>query len=185
MRVLGIDPGSRITGYGVVLKGHGGSLTQICQGIIRLTPGASLANKLLQISERLSAIIEEYKPDAVAIEDIFFAKNVRSAIILGHARGVSMLSAASFGLDVFEYAPMKIKQAVTGYGNAPKDQVQKMVKALLKSPDTATPDAADALATAICHINHTREGVSGPARHASRTPAPGGCIASYDSSYPR
>ena len=173
---MGIDPGSRITGYGVVLKGRGGSLTEVCHGIIRLTPGATLANKLLEISEGLNAIIEEHKPDAVAIEDIFFAKNVRSAIVLGHARGVSMLSAASFGLDVFEYAPMKIKQAVTGYGNASKDQVQRMVKALLKSQEEATPDAADALATAICHINHAHEGVPASARYAprSRTPAPGG-----------
>jgi crossover junction endodeoxyribonuclease RuvC len=174
LKVLGIDPGSRITGYGVVLKGRGGSLTEVCHGVIRLSPGASLPNKLLEISEGLGAIIEEHRPDAVAIEDIFFAKNVRSAIMLGHARGVSMLSAASFGLDVFEYAPMKIKQAVTGYGNAPKEQVQKMVKALLKCSFTALPDAADALATAICHINHTREGVSGPARYEPRTPAPGG-----------
>jgi crossover junction endodeoxyribonuclease RuvC len=158
----------------VVLKGRGGSLTEVCHGVIRLSPGASLPNKLLEISEGLGAIIEEHRPDAVAIEDIFFAKNVRSAIMLGHARGVSMLSAASFGLDVFEYAPMKIKQAVTGYGNAPKEQVQKMVKALLKCSFTALPDAADALATAICHINHTREGVSGPARYEPRTPAPGG-----------
>ncbi len=176
MLVLGIDPGSRITGYGVVGKGGGGTLTHICHGIIRLTPGATLANKLLEISEGLSAIIEEYKPDAVAIEDIFFAKNVRSAVMLGHARGVSMLSAASFGLDVFEYAPMKIKQAVTGVGNAPKEQVQKMVSALLKGSGDPSPDAADALATAICHINHTREGVKVPARPGprSRTPVAGG-----------
>ena len=174
MKVLGIDPGSRITGYGVVLKGRGGTLTEVCHGIIRLTPGATLAKKLLEISEGLSAVIEEHKPDAVAIEDMFFAKNVRSAIMLGHARGVSMLSAASFGLDVFEYAPMKIKQAVTGYGNAPKDQVQRMVKALLKSSGEASPDAADALATAICHINHTREGVSRAVGNALRRPATGG-----------
>ena len=176
MLVLGIDPGSRITGYGVVGKGAGGKLTHICHGIIRLTPGATLSNKLLEISEGLGAVIEEHAPDAVAIEDIFFAKNVRSAVILGHARGVSMLSAAAFGLDVFEYAPMKIKQAVTGYGNAPKEQVQKMVRALLKGVGDPSPDAADALATAICHINHTREGVTVPARsgHRSRTPLPGG-----------
>ncbi len=174
MRVLGIDPGSLATGYGVVLKGGGGSLTSLSHGVVKLDPASSLSDRLLVISEAIKGVIEEFKPDAAAIETVFFGKNVRSAIILGHARGVLMLSAASFGLEVFEYDPRTIKQAVTGYGNATKDQVQRMVKALLKTPETAKPDAADALATAICHINHFRKGVSSGPRRGARTPAPGG-----------
>ncbi len=174
MKVLGIDPGSLTTGYGVVLKGGGGSLTSLCHGVVKLDPASALSDRLLAISEAVKGVIEEFKPDAVAIETVFFAKNVRSAIILGHARGASMLSAASFGLEVFEYDPRSIKQAVTGYGNATKDQVQRMVKALLKTPDTARPDAADALATAICHINHFRKGVPHGRRRGIRTPAPRG-----------
>ncbi len=173
MRVLGIDPGSLSTGYGVVLKG-GGSLTHLCHGVVRLDKGSPLSERLLTISEAIKGVIEEFRPDAAAIETIFFGKNVRSAITLGHARGVSMLSAASFGLEVFEYDPRTIKQAVTGYGNATKDQVQRMVKALLKTPDIARPDAADALATAICHINHFRKGVSSGRERGIRTPLPRG-----------
>jgi crossover junction endodeoxyribonuclease RuvC len=169
--VLGIDPGSLSTGYGVVLKGGGGSLTHLCHGVVRLDQGSALSERLLAISEAIKGVIEEFRPDAAAIETIFFGKNVRSAVTLGHARGASMLSAASFGLEVFEYDPRTIKQAVTGYGNATKDQVQRMVKALLKTPDIARPDAADALATAICHINHFRKGVSSGRRRGIRTPA--------------
>ncbi len=170
MRVLGIDPGSLSTGYGVVLK-SGGSLTHLCHGVVRPDPGSTLPERLLAISEGIKGVIEEFRPDVAAIETIFFGKNVKSAITLGHARGASMLSAASFGLEVFEYDPRTIKLAVTGYGNATKDQVQRMVKALLKTPEIAGPDAADALATAICHINHFRKGVSSGRRREIRTPA--------------
>lgn len=161
MKVLGIDPGSINTGYGIVGKGPNGTLVHICDGAI--SPGASLpiAERLLKVSEGLRKVINEHKPDAVSIESVFFAKNVKSAITLGQARGAALLSAAQFGLPVFEYAPTAIKLAITGYGQADKAQVQKMVKLLLKSAEGfKKADASDALAIAICHIHHCRESVA-------------------------
>lgn len=155
MRVLGIDPGSHKTGYGIVVKGGGGKLIHVCDGTIE-APGDDLSQRLLSISKSLNEIIAEFKPDYVAIESVFFAKNVKSAVMLGHARGVALLSAAVGGLEVFEYAPRAVKLAVTGYGNAEKEQVQKMVKLLLSTPSVSKPDAADALAIAICHLHHYR-----------------------------
>lgn len=157
MKILGIDPGSRTTGYGVVRKDKGGRLAHVCDGQVVLDAKRPLSERLLAISEALAGVIEEYAPDAVAVESIFFAKNVKSAIMLGQARGVTLLSAATRGLSVYEYEPRTVKLAVTGYGNATKEQVQTMVKNLLKTPVAARPDAADALATAICHIHHFRE----------------------------
>ncbi len=159
MRVLGIDPGSRITGYGVVDKGKGGKLAHVCDGHVLLDPSAPLPERLLAISNALKSIIDEFKPDAMSIESIFFAKNVDSAIKLGEARGVPLLCAASSGVPVYEYAPRSVKQAVTGYGNATKEQVQKMVKMLLRTQAQLKPDAADALAIAICHIHHFHTGL--------------------------
>lgn len=159
MRVLGIDPGSRITGYGVVDKGRGGKLAHVCNGHLLLDPSAPLPERLLVISNALKGIIDEFKPDAMSIESIFFAKNVDSAIKLGEARGVPLLCAASSGVPVYEYAPRSVKQAVTGYGNATKEQVQKMVGMLLKTQVQLKPDAADALAIAICHIHHFHAGL--------------------------
>ena len=161
MKILGIDPGSLVTGYGVVLKGSRGRLIHLCDGEISPDPSSPLPERLLAISKTLNRVIEEYRPDAVAIESIFFAKNARSAITLGQARGVPLLSAASYGLKVFEYDPRKIKLSITGYGNATKDQVQKMVGMLLKTTRAIKPDAADALAAAICHINHSVNGAEG------------------------
>ncbi|MBI1911645.1 MAG: crossover junction endodeoxyribonuclease RuvC [Deltaproteobacteria bacterium] len=158
MRVLGIDPGSINTGYGVVEKGGAGKLLHIADGTISAGADMPLPERLLKISEGLKEVFNEFKPEAVAIESLFFSKNVRSAIMLGHARGVALLSAASNGLEVFEYAPRAVKQAVVGYGAATKDQVQKMVKALLKTPAVSKADAADALAIAICHIHHGPKG---------------------------
>jgi crossover junction endodeoxyribonuclease RuvC len=157
LKILGIDPGSLVTGYGVVLKDKGGRLTHVCDGRIKLDGRKPLSERLLEISETLNRVITEFAPDAVAVESIFFAKNVKSAIMLGQARGATLLCAASSGLEVFEYDPRSIKLAVTGYGNATKEQVQKMVKNLLNTPTAASPDASDALATAICHIHHFRE----------------------------
>ncbi len=159
LRVLGIDPGSRITGYGVVDKGKGGKLAHVCNGQMLLDPSAPLPERLLAISNALKGIIDEFKPDAMSIESIFFAKNVDSAIKLGEARGIPLLCAASSGLPVYEYAPRSVKQAVTGYGNATKEQVQKMVGMLLKTTGRLKSDAADALAIAICHIQHYRPGL--------------------------
>jgi len=118
-----------------------------------------LPERLLAISNALKGIIDQFRPDAMSIESVFFAKNVDSAIKLGEARGIPLLCAASSGVPVYEYAPRSIKQAVTGYGNATKEQVQKMVKMLLKTEARLKPDAADALAIAICHIHHFRPGL--------------------------
>ncbi|MBI3752918.1 MAG: crossover junction endodeoxyribonuclease RuvC [Deltaproteobacteria bacterium] len=154
MRVLGIDPGSYITGYGIVDSGKG-KLFHVSDGSIVTGSKKLLASRLHSIFDNIQNIVKEFKPDNVVIEEIFYAKNARSAIMLGHARGVAILCAAQHNLPVFEYSPMKIKQAVVGYGNATKEQVQKMVKALLKLDAVPRPDASDALAAAICHIHHT------------------------------
>lgn len=154
MIVLGIDPGSLFTGYGIVEKKKGGALERLGGGTIKLGARLPLHERLLAISSGLTGVIEEFRPGSVAVESLFFSKNVRSAIALSHARGVALLAAATFGLSVFEYSPCSVKQAVTGCGNASKDQVQKMVKTLLKRPDELKPDAADALAIAICHLHH-------------------------------
>ncbi len=156
MKILGIDPGSLTTGYGIVEKGAAGKLIHICNGQVSVSRCLNLPERLLEISKALNKIIDEYRPEAVSIESLFYAKNFKSSAILSHARGVALLSAASFGLPVFEYAPMAVKLAVTGYGNAEKVQVQKMVKTLLKTPEELKADAADALAIAICHIHHCR-----------------------------
>lgn len=161
MKVLGIDPGSIHTGYGVVGRGPNGTLLHICGGAISPGAGLPMAERLLKVSEGLRKVIDEHKPDAVSIESVFFAKNVKSAITLGQARGAALLSAAQFALPVFEYAPTAIKLAVTGYGHSDKAQVQKMVKLLLKTTeDFKKADATDALAIAICHIHHWREPVA-------------------------
>jgi crossover junction endodeoxyribonuclease RuvC len=161
MRVLGIDCGSEYTGYGVVEEVATGSdparnrrLVCCSSGVIRLKPRDSMALKLQQIFSSLSAIIAEHQPHTVAIEDVFYARNVKSALKLGQVRGVAMLAAAWAGLEVAEYAPLSIKSAVVGYGNAEKAQVQHMVMRLLnmEGPPPGA-DAADALAIAICHIH--------------------------------
>ncbi|MFQ5442843.1 MAG: crossover junction endodeoxyribonuclease RuvC [Thermodesulfobacteriota bacterium] len=159
MKILGIDPGSIVTGYGVVRKDGRGRLTHLCDGEIRPEPGVPLPERLLVISDAIKRVIDDQTPDAVAIESVFFARNARSAITLGHARAVPLLSAASSGLKVFEYAPRSVKLTVTGYGNATKEQVQKMVGILLNITQTPGPDAADALAVAICHIHSSGMGI--------------------------
>lgn len=164
MKVLGIDPGTRITGYGIVESagGAGGSggtgLVRVCEGEIAPEPGLPLSERLHVISTTLTGIVEQHRPDTVSVESLFYAKNVKSAIMLGHARGVALLCAAAFGVPVVEYSPSTIKQAVVGYGGATKQQVQKMVKVLLNTEEDSGPDAADALAAAICHIHHAGRG---------------------------
>ncbi|HWG51394.1 MAG TPA: crossover junction endodeoxyribonuclease RuvC [Candidatus Acidoferrales bacterium] len=154
MRVLGIDCGSEYTGYGVVEDGPGHRLFCCACGAIRLRPRDTMALKLQQIYSQLSDIITEHQPDMVAIEDVFYAVNVKSALKLGQVRGVAMLAASSAGLEVAEYSPLSIKSAVVGYGRAEKQQVQDMVMRLLNLPEPPEPtDAADALAIAICHIH--------------------------------
>ena len=154
MRVLGIDCGTEYTGYGVVELGHDSRLICLTCGAIRVSPRDPMAERLSIIFDRLGAIIVEHRPDRVAIEGIFYALNVKSALKLGQVRGVAMLAAAAAGLDVAEYSPLSIKCAVVGYGRAEKRQVQHMVTRLLNLAETPEPaDAADALAIAICHLH--------------------------------
>lgn len=154
MRCLGIDCGTEFTGYGVVELGSDSALTCLTCGAIKVSPRNPLPDRLATIFERLSAIIREHHPDNVAIEDVFYAVNVKSALKLGQVRGVAMLAASSAGLTVAEYAPLVIKSAVVGYGRAEKHQVQQMVARLLSLAEIPEPaDAADALAIAICHLH--------------------------------
>jgi len=154
MRVLGIDCGSEYTGYGVVEEFADRRLGCCVTGAIKLKSGVSMAVKLQKIFVDLSAIIVQQQPEIVAIEDVFYAVNVKSALKLGQVRGVAMLAASSAGLQVAEYSPLSIKSAVVGYGRADKYQVQQMVIRLLDLSEPPQPmDASDALAIAICHIH--------------------------------
>ena len=154
MRVLGIDCGSEFTGYGLVEQTENGDLRYIACGTVKLSTRRPLPERLTQVFDTLRSVISEFQPDNVAIEDVFYAVNAKSALKLGQVRGVAMLAAASCGLQVAEYAPLSIKSAVVGYGKAEKSQVQHMVTTLLRlnaPPESA--DAADALAIAICHLH--------------------------------
>ncbi len=154
MRVLGIDCGGEYTGYGVVEQDEPGLLRHVCSGAIRLTSSDALELRLKRISDALGEIIALYAPEVVAIEDVFYAQNVKSALKLGHVRGVAMLAAAQAGLGVVAYSPLSVKSAVVGYGRAEKSQVQVMIAELLKLPaPPEPPDVADALAIAICHLH--------------------------------
>jgi crossover junction endodeoxyribonuclease RuvC len=159
MRVLGVDCGTEYTGYGVVelvseRYKSDDQLVCICCGAIRVSTREPMAARLSRISRALEELIVAHQPDRVAIEDVFYAVNVKSALKLGQVRGVAMLAAASAGLEVSEYAPLSIKSAVVGYGKAEKHQVQHMVARLLRLDTIPQPaDAADALAIAICHLH--------------------------------
>jgi len=151
--IFGIDPGSERTGYGCV-QTDGSRHTLVACGAITTSASATFPEKLLVIHSRLATLLGECRPDAVAIENLFHAVNARSALKLGHARGVAMLAAVESGVQVFEYTPAEVKRAVVGYGRAEKPQVQQMIKLLLGLADPPSPhDAADALAVAICHIH--------------------------------
>ncbi len=152
MIVLGIDPGSRITGYGLVEKA-GNRLVHIDNGAIFTDTAADFPGRLKRIFDGLLDVIARYRPDQVAVENIFFATNPQSALKLGQARGAAIVAAAHCGLPVAEYTALQVKQAVVGQGRAEKEQVQKMLKAILGLPEIAQADASDALAVAICHIN--------------------------------
>ena len=153
MRIFGIDPGSERTGYGCV-ETDGSRHRMVACGAISAPAHATFPQKLFVIHTRLAALLVECRPEAVAIENLFHSTNVRSALKLGHARGVAMLAAVEAGMDVFEYTPAEIKRAVVGYGRAEKSQVQQMIKLLLGLTAVPSPhDAADALAVAICHMN--------------------------------
>ena len=163
MRVLGIDPGSLKSGYGLVDEQQG-QLTVVDYGVIRTVPDTPLAQRLLLISARLQELLARHAPDEVAVEDVFVAKNAQSSLKLGQARGAILLTVAQAGLPVAEYTPLEVKQSAVGYGRADKEQVQQMVKVLLRLKEIPTPDdAADALAIAICHhhsvkVRHQIEG---------------------------
>jgi len=154
--VLGIDPGSAITGYGLV-KETGNKLTAIDYGCIRTSPSLPAESRLQKIYDEITGIIRKYRPDGFAVEELFFNKNVRTALVVGQARGVIMLAGSQNGLPVFEYTPLQVKQAVVGFGRADKKQVQFMVKTILFLPEIPKPDdVADALAVAICHTHYNK-----------------------------
>jgi crossover junction endodeoxyribonuclease RuvC len=151
--IFGIDPGTERTGYGCV-DSDGSRHRLVMCGAIKTKASATFPEKLLVIHSRLATLLSECRPDAVAIENVFFSVNVRSALKLGHARGVAMLAAVESGVPVSEYTPAEIKRAVVGYGRADKPQVQQMIKLILGLADVPSPhDAADALAVAVCHIH--------------------------------
>ena len=157
MRILGIDPGSRFTGFGIIdVQGDDVSLVQ--QGVIRAGNG-EFTERLGIIFEGLRQLIEEHAPTEVAVETVFISHNAGSALKLGQARGAAVCAAISKGLPVAEYSPRSVKQAIVGRGSADKVQVQHMVTVLLQLPETPTEDAADALAVALCH-QHTRQTVN-------------------------
>jgi crossover junction endodeoxyribonuclease RuvC len=156
VRVLGTDPGTAITGYGVV-EGDADHLVAVTYGVITTPAHWPLAQRLQEIYRQLHALVSEWRPESAAVEELFFSKNARTALMVGHARGVVLLALADAGLTVHEYKPAEVKQSVTGYGAAPKQQVQIMVQHLLGLSEVPTPDdAADALAVAICHFHCAR-----------------------------
>jgi len=152
MRILGIDPGSRTTGYGLIEQ-QGNHLLHLENGAIITRSGSPLADRLALIYAQLEELIQKFQPDAVAVEQVFMAKNPASALKLGHARGVALLAGVRAGLPVAEYSALQVKSAVVGYGQAAKAQVQQMTRTLLCLPEIAQEDAADALAVAICHAH--------------------------------
>lgn len=157
MLVIGIDPGTATTGYGLVEEQEDGSLMTVAYGAIQTAPNLSMPERLLQLYQELSQIILLHRPDSGAVEKLFFHRNVTTALSVGQARGVVLLAMAHADLTVGEYTPLEIKQAIVGYGGAEKIQVQQMVRALLGLPDIPRPDdVADALAVAICHIHSAR-----------------------------
>jgi crossover junction endodeoxyribonuclease RuvC len=154
MRVLGIDPGSETLGWGVV-EGVGLKYSLVDYGTVKSTPREMFSKRLLKIYEGVEAVIEKFQPDAISIEEAFYAVNVKVALKLGQVRGVVLLLGEKSNLEIGEYSPRLIKQTVVGYGNAEKHQVQEMVRILLRMKTVPQPhDAADALAIAICHFHH-------------------------------
>jgi crossover junction endodeoxyribonuclease RuvC len=158
MLVIGIDPGTAITGYGLVSDREDGSLVAVDYGVIQTLPDLDLPHRLLEINRALKGILFLHQPESGAVEKLFFQRNVRTALSVGQARGVVLLALAEAAIPIAEYTPLEVKQAVVGYGGADKKQVQHMVRALLGLQEIPQPDdAADALAIAICHL-HTFRG---------------------------
>ena len=153
-RILGIDPGSRFTGFGV-LDFEADRPSYVASGTIK-SPDGTFNERLRKIFVSVSDIVEQYRPDIVAVESVFMARNAGSALKLGHARSAALCATFGFDIEVFEYAPREVKQAIVGTGSASKEQVQHMVVTLLQLDGVPAADAADALATAICHIHRRR-----------------------------
>ena len=150
MIILGIDPGSRKTGFGVVEK-SGNHITHVENGTFYLEDKESFAQRLVFLHEKIKEVITSFKPETIVIENIFYHKNPKSLQKLGEVRGVAILSGALLGLEIFEYTPLEVKKAITGHGTASKEQVQYMVRRLMKLKDVAEENASDALALAFCH----------------------------------
>jgi crossover junction endodeoxyribonuclease RuvC len=154
---LGIDPGTATTGYGLVRLTRDGELVAVSFGVISTPKGETPSARLEMLYDQLRALLKKHKPDTAAVEKLFFARNVTTALAVGQARGVVLLALEQAGIETFEYTPKEVKNAVAGYGNAEKKQVQEMVRALLQLDFIPKPDdAADALAIAITHLNTTR-----------------------------
>ena len=161
MIVLGIDPGSKVTGYGLVEK-KDNEMTCIHSGHIAPSGRIPFYDRIHFIFQVMVEILDQYCPQEMAIEDLFYAKNVKSSLKLGHARGAVLIAAVHCGVNIFEYTPLEIKKSIVGYGRATKEQVRSMVQVILKLKDIPNLDTSDALATAICHLNWTRfEAITG------------------------
>ncbi len=157
MLAIGIDPGTAITGYGLVREEQDGSLSVVDYGVIETSADEKMPERLVQLYHNLKGIIDLHSPQSGAVEKLFFARNVRTALTVGQARGIALLALAESGVTIAEYSPNEVKQAVAGFGGADKKQVQKMVQALLELDQIPQPDdAADALAVAICHLHSAR-----------------------------
>jgi len=155
--ILGIDPGIATTGYGVIEISSDYSYRCVDYGVVTTPSKTPLTKRLWELYLNMERLIQQFRPDEIGVEELFFTKNVKTAIAVSHARGVILLACSQSGCPVFEYTPLQVKQAITGYGGAPKQQVQAMVTALLDLGKTPTPDdAADAVAVAICLANHRK-----------------------------
>jgi crossover junction endodeoxyribonuclease RuvC len=156
LRIIGIDPGSLITGYGIV-EPIDGRPYHVASGRVIAPAGVAFNGRLRTIYCRLIEVIAQHRPEVMAVEDLFFARNVKTALKLGHVRGVAMLAGLNAGLPIAEYSPLVVKQALVGYGRAQKEQIQEMVRLLLRLEFLPEPDTADALAVAVCHL-HSSQG---------------------------
>lgn len=155
--VLGIDPGTAITGYGVVAETDRGDFELMACGVIRTSAQQKMSDRLLELFQDMQSLIVEFRPDEMAVEKLFFGRNVTTAISVGQARGAILVAGALGNVPISEYTPAEVKQAISGYGNADKRQIQEMVRNLLGLPDVPKPDdAADGVAIAICHLQSAR-----------------------------
>ncbi len=168
MIVLGVDPGASMTGYGVVAQQGGGAVSLLECGVIRTSPSSPLAQRLKEIYTGIGEVIGRHQPAVVAVEGVFYARNVRTTVILGHARGAILLAATMRDIPVTEYSPAEVKKAVVGHGRAAKEQVQFMIQRLLRLKTPPQPaDAADGVAVALCHCNAATLQRLKPALHFS------------------